>query len=244
MYGLNAILVCVEYSDILALTLPYNRHHFDRVMVVTTPTDKATMEVALANDASLYCTNAFYAEGALFNKWRALEAGLDVFGRHGALCIMDADICWPKDACAVPRHGLLQTPKRRMLSNVPAAVPDESKWTRLPFHPQQVEWAGYTQIFMGDDPALGDPPWHEINWKHAGGADSFFQAKWPRDKKIRPGFEVLHLGRGAVNWCGRVTPYLDGSVPPEASQRYAALKDIFEKRTLASVDDPFAGETF
>jgi hypothetical protein len=32
---LRAIMVAVNYSDLLSITLPYNRHHFDQVMIVT-----------------------------------------------------------------------------------------------------------------------------------------------------------------------------------------------------------------
>ena len=42
---MNAILVCVDYSDLLAITLPHNRHHFNKVMVVTTPEDKDTIRL-------------------------------------------------------------------------------------------------------------------------------------------------------------------------------------------------------
>ncbi len=50
MAKLRVVIVCVDYSDYLALTLPYNRHHFDEVLVITTSTDVITREVAKAND--------------------------------------------------------------------------------------------------------------------------------------------------------------------------------------------------
>ena len=43
---MRAITVCVEYSDYLSHTLPYNRHQFSEWMIVTTPEDKATRDVA------------------------------------------------------------------------------------------------------------------------------------------------------------------------------------------------------
>ena len=38
----------------------------------------------------------FYADGAAFNKWKALELALDSYGRRGWLCVMDADVIWPQ----------------------------------------------------------------------------------------------------------------------------------------------------
>jgi hypothetical protein len=66
------------------------------------------------------------------------------------------------------------------------SIPPENEWTKYPIHRNTKEWAGYSQIFHADDPVLGQPPWYDISWSHAGGADSAFQHKWTEDKKIRP----------------------------------------------------------
>lgn len=243
---LRAILVCVDYSDYLSVTLPYNRHHFSEVMVVTSTVDEQTVEVAKANNAKVFRTASFYTDGARFNKFRALEEGLDVFGRHGWLCIMDADILWPKHIdwsfltadrlCETPtgqyfsQHSYLYTPLRRMWEDCDTNIPQEPYWSQFPLHPQQVEWAGYTQIFHADDPALGLAPWHQTNWRHAGGADSWFQRKWSNESKLRPPFTCLHLGKAGHNWCGRATPYLDGSVPPETDERLRDLRHFMRMR--------------
>lgn len=229
---MRAILVSVDYADLLAVTLPYNRHHFDEVTIVTTPSDTATRELAAAHDARIYATDAFYDDGATFNKWKALEQGLDAMGRDGWICLMDADVLWPNSLplgfCL--EAGRLYTPLRRMFTDLTAAIPPESDWKKYPIHKNVAEWAGYSQMFHADDPALGPVPWHEIDWKHAGGADSFFQRKWKPQNKIRPGFEVLHLGPAGENWCGRVTPYLDGTQHAEVTARRAAVANIWTTR--------------
>lgn len=228
---LKAILVSVDYADLLAITLPYNRHHFDSVMVVTTPTDKATIDLAAKYKCWTHCTNAFYDNGAKFNKWKALEEALDVYGREGWMCIMDADVLWPRDIPSYERvEGNLYTPLRRMFLNVELPIPPEDRWVDSPLHKQQAEFAGYTQIFHASDMHLGNAPWHEINWKHAGGADSFFQAKWPAANKIRPPFEVLHLGYAGTNWCGRASKRTDGTIPKETSERIRSLKSFVRGR--------------
>jgi hypothetical protein len=247
MTPLRAVIVCVDYADLLAVTLAYNRHHFSEALIVTSPNDQATMRVSQENRAAYYTTNAFYADGAVFNKFRALEEGLDVFGRHGWLCIMDADVLWPKhidwhftltpnpknifdrDKWLTPE--CLYTPRRRMCEDLSAGIPHEPYWQSYPLHPQQTEWAGYTQIFHAEDTHLPEAPWHQTNWRHAGGADSFFQQLWPKENKIRPPFECLHLGPAGRNWCGRSTPYLDGTVDPKAGERISSLRNFMSQRT-------------
>lgn len=227
---MNAILVSVDYSDLLSVTLPRNRKHFDRMCVVTSPADLASQRIARECGCCVWATDAFWRNGADFNKWLALEEGLDFLGRSGWLAILDADVLWPsykmnfanewceltdnKPIHAVTKEnipiykvrqleiGNLYTPLRRM-APWPIPVPPESDWGKFPLHPQQREFAGYTQIFHANDPALGPAPWHQTDWRHAGGADSFFQAKWGDAHKVRPPFEVLHLGQSGVNWCGR-----------------------------------------
>lgn len=238
----NAIMVCVDYADLLAITLPYNRHHFRDVMIVTSPSDVATQDLANRLGVGLYITDSFYAGGAVFNKWLALEYGLDFLGRDGWLCIMDADVLWPK---VLPEFrlepGKLYTPFRRMFEDVTQPIPEEADWAKYPRHRQEKEFAGYSQIFHADDPALGVSPWHETNWRHAGGADSFFQAKWAPTNKVRPPFDVLHLGPAGQNWCGRATRYADGSEPTEADEKRRQLRDFVRSRDR-NAPDPYAQE--
>lgn len=244
--NLRSLTVCVDYADILGLTLPYNRLHFSEMWVVTTPGDEETIRVADTHGANVITTGLFYAEEAKFNKWRALEYALDIMGRDGWLCLLDADILWPKyipplDTYCKP--GCLYTPYRRMAPLLPE-IPPEAKWRHYQRHRNAGEWAGYSQIFHADDKHLGEPPWHDTRWMHAGGADSFFQRKWPASHKIRPPFEVLHLGPAGTNWAGRVSDYLDGSTPKGSTERGQWLSQMFarRRRDRREGNDPYQGE--
>jgi hypothetical protein len=232
MTPIRAILVAVDFSDLLALTLPWNRHHFTSVTVVTSPADEPNVApLCEANGADWVVTDLFYRGGAEFNKFAGLEYGLDQIGRSGFLCIMDVDILWPRKIPPwEPEFGKLYTPLRRMADPVPDPIPDESSWGQYPFHRQQREWAGYSQIFHAGSPVLGSPPWHETNWRTAGGPDSFFQAKFSERDKVRPPFECLHLGPSGENWAGRATPRLDGTVPPGAAERRERLRSLIRQR--------------
>lgn len=205
-YALRAAMVCVDYADYLAITLPYNRHHFDEVLVVTTHEDSNTQRLARKHGCGIYCTDAFYRQGAVFNKWLALEEGLDRYGRYGWMCLMDADVLWPKEAkLPALEIGCLYSPLRHMLEgDAQTPIPPEHSWQNIHVHGNINEWAGYTQIFHDNDHHLPQDRfhWHETNWRHGGGADSFFQFRWPSECKKRLPWNVLHLGPHGTNWCG------------------------------------------
>lgn len=221
---MKAILTCVDYGDILAQTLPYNRHHFDRVVIVTTPADEETQQVAKQCDCELHVTADFYKNSASFNKWIPLEQGLDLLGRDGLICIMDADIAWPKKIPQINyQRETLYSPRRYLFT--PLHIPPESEWDKLPIHPVAHLYTGYTQIFHGEDKALGAPPWHMFH-ENAGGPDSLFQKKYT--KKQRMPFKVLHLGPTETNWGGRITPRADGTEVPGAEYRRSRLKQLIE----------------
>lgn len=248
MIKLRAVLVCVDYSDFLSLTLPYNRHHFDDVCVITTENDKQTIKVAEQNQCWVYSTDAFYHNGAVFNKWLALEEGLDWFGRRDWIVLLDSDVLWPKDLYGwEPEKGYLYSPLRHMCENMQQRwvhgkdtmlpYPPEEKWWEFYVHRNVNEWAGYTQIFHTDDPHLGSPPWHDTRWLHAGGADSILQQKWPPLKKRRTPWNVLHLGSAGTNWCGRVTDMLDGTKVEKGEERATRLRQfMINRRATKSFD--------
>lgn len=254
MSSMNAILVCVDYSDIAQYTIKYNRHHFNTVCMVTTPDDVKSQQLANETECLLFITDAFTRNGATFNKWLALEEGLDYLGRTGFISVMDADILWPKDLKGwQPEKSYLYTPLRHMHEDLRqrfavvkgpveqgqlisqsqiehSLIPPEDIWWQFPTHRNIAEWSGYTHIFHADDPYLGKPPWYETNWKHAGGADSFFQLKWPLIYKRRPPWNCMHLGSSGKNWCGRSTPYVDGTVNPQSAVREMRLRDFIRQR--------------
>lgn len=236
---LRGVVVCVNYLDLLKITLPLNRKHFESILIIT---DKNCKDEVVKFAGEMECptavTNRFYDHGAKFNKWKALEFALSLFGRRGWMCLMDADIVWPDEACfkEPPKIGELWSPLRRMAPIEYAGEVakhghrTEADWKRFGIHRNVNEWAGYTQIFHADDPALGSPPWHQQDWSHAGGADSFFQQKWTPENKKRFDWECLHLGEAGVNWMGRVVPHTDGTVPANAEQLRADVGAIWDRR--------------
>jgi hypothetical protein len=237
----NAFTVCVDYHDILAQTAPRMRHHFKRWFVMTSPKFfEQTKAVCWPLGITVRETDAFYRHGAIFNKWAGLEELFDYGGRKGWITIVDADIVWPKEAPLDLVPGKLYNPFRYMYPEV-NRVPPEIEWKLYPVHRNHHEHAGYCQIFPADDPVLGPPPWHQTDWQHGGGADSFFQKRWNPKDKLRPSWYCIHIGPCGTNWCGRASAYADGSVPADADQKTGRLRKFMEGRRRA-IGDKYAHE--
>jgi hypothetical protein len=223
---LRGITISVDYDDVLSLTLPYNRHHFDQFLVVTAPHDTRTKKLCDALGVEWFETDAFYRRGALFNKWLALEEGLDHFGREGWMAVMDADIFWPTEIDHDYQIGKIYTPARYLLDDVTALMVRESNWSQLPLL-HEAGCPGWTQIFHADDPHLSTLPWYQTDWNNAGGADTYFHRRWPEASNMRTSWRCLHLGPTWTNWCGRAMARRDGEIIPQADMRLARLRQLF-----------------
>jgi hypothetical protein len=190
-YNITTVTVAVDYP-LVRDTTRYNRHHFDRHILITTPDDVDSHEAADAYGGEVFETEVFYDKGAYFNKYAAVEECFNSIGRSGWILCLDADIYIPTGAEADLHRNTLHTPHRRMGTTL---LP-EDHWQRHVRDPY-MEFSGYFHLFHADDMAT---PWFETDWVHAGGADTMFQNRWPN--KIRPHFDVLHVGPGRTNWCG------------------------------------------
>ncbi len=91
----EAVTVCVDYSDFLAHTLPLNKPHLNRLVIVTAPHDRATQRLAAHYNVECVVTEAFYRQGDRFNKGRGINAGLAVLNKRNWLLHLDADIVLP-----------------------------------------------------------------------------------------------------------------------------------------------------
>ena len=227
---IRSLVVCVDYADLLALTLPRNLPHFGKTLVVTSPTDEATQALAMRHDVGLFVTDVFYRHGAAFNKGAAIEAGFDVLGREGWIVHWDADIVMPADArFRDVRPGWLHMPRRRMCE-APAMWDGSNDWGKFPIGQEKPFVAGYFQLFDAADPMLRQRPWYPTHWRHAGGSDTAFCNRWPKHRRRWLSFEVLHLGIPCRNWWGRSTPYLDGSEPTESRERHERMRQMYRDR--------------
>jgi hypothetical protein len=250
---MKAIIVCVEFDDLLRITLPRNAHHFDEIVVVTRPDDVGTIGAVQAAQyihrrdgpfIYLHKTDAFYRHGCTFNKAAAIEEAFDEVGRDGWFTLLDADIVlpekwtWPNDS---QDWRCLYGPWRRMVRNPNDFTGQpEDEWKQWPVKPDG-ELAGYCVTFHADCNALKKKPWLDTRWKHAGGYDSFFQQRWPAELRVRMPWSVLHLGDDGANWHGRVTDRVDGQQQCEIVRdaRKKLHRDMFAGRKASN---GFSGE--
>ena len=91
---LEAVTVCINYSDFLRFTLPYNKKHFDNYVVVTVPDDQKTIDLCRKYGVKVI-TIEKTAPGELDNKGRAINAGLNYLDKDGWVLHLDADIWLP-----------------------------------------------------------------------------------------------------------------------------------------------------
>ena len=94
---LEAVLVCVNYADFLAVTLPLNKRHFDRIVVVTIPQDFETIRVCEENGVEYHTTECFFDAGAPFRKGRGVNEGLGCLKLLDWVLHLDADVLLPGD---------------------------------------------------------------------------------------------------------------------------------------------------
>ena len=65
---LEGIIVCVNYSDFLSHTLPFNKPLFNHLIVVTSPEDEKTKNLCEYYNVECVVTNEFTKNGDAFNK--------------------------------------------------------------------------------------------------------------------------------------------------------------------------------
>jgi len=208
---MQGLVVSVHYDDLLRLTLPFNAPHFDRIILVTSPTDEMTTKVGreFAN-VEVVQTDAFYANGAVFNKGAAVEEATKRLDPEQWTVIFDADIVMPR---SMPPENLctenLYSPWRinvktlEEFRRITDANPfDLTGRARVP----DAAFAGYFQLFHPCAAALRARPWYGVKWRHAGNCDTDFSAKFGPANCHRLNFDVIHLGPAGNNWFGRATP--------------------------------------
>lgn len=209
---MKAITVCVEYDDLLKITLATNRRLFEEYLIVTNLTDEKTVEVAESYNCSVYRTNSFYLYGAAFNKGKAMEEGFGILGRVGWICILDADILLPfnVDFEQINNQEMLYSPLRHMIEDLDSIKHGPWSFDQFPIK-EEHEHAGYCQLFHAQSPwTRNEEKWYGTDWKHAGGCDSDFQKLFPPRFRKRPSWNVAHLGVDYRNWCGRISDRIDG----------------------------------
>lgn len=110
---LELVSVCVGYSDFLSHSLPNWLRYADKVVIVTDKKDHLTKRLCdfYNSNGQVECvqTDVFYENGAVFNKGKGINAGLDKLSKRGWVLHIDSDIWLPPHTRVVldARHATL-----------------------------------------------------------------------------------------------------------------------------------------
>lgn len=93
---IEAVVICVNYSDFLKITLSKNAHNFDHIVIITSHNDNEIEKITSSySNISLIKTDAFYYNGASFNKGLAIDVGFQSLKYKDWVVNLDADIVLP-----------------------------------------------------------------------------------------------------------------------------------------------------
>jgi hypothetical protein len=225
---IEAVTVCVDYSDFLAWFLALNRCHFDRIVVVTDTRDVRTPTLCEHYAVECIRTDAFYEGGQAFDKGAGINVGLAALDRDGWVAHLDSDIVLPPRTRKLIEAANLDPAMiygvDRMLCQ---SFDDWIQYLALPevSHAQNIFMNGRafplgTRVgaLWGDGyvPIGFFQLWHpgasgkQSYDKHsdAGRGDFAFATSWPRAKRsLIPEIMAVHLeserAPNAMNWRGR-----------------------------------------
>lgn len=230
---LECLTVCVNYADLLAHTLPANRQMFDRMIVVTTPEDKATQSVCDYYHTECIQTDIFHRDGDSLNKGAAIDLGLSHLSRQGWVLHLDADIYLPPKTRFI--LGNLQLNEQHLYGCDRLMVTSHAAWLEFLARPRPIQegWvfvhldafpigvriaeyanadAGYTPIgyFQLWHPRGSGVQGYPTTHGYVDRTDVLHAKRWPRNRReLLPEIVAIHLDSEAAqmgtNWQGRRT---------------------------------------
>lgn len=230
---IECVVTCVGYADFLAHTLPLNLRHFDKIVVVTSASDKQTQKVCDYYGVQVWLTDAFNERWGQFCKGAGINQGLDRLDRDAWILHLDADIVLPPNFRQVMENADLDTSMiygvdraefktfedwQRFYGSPEPHTQGAGFFLHIEHHGQHLGTRvafqhhggyvpiGFFQLWHADSGIITYPEGHT----DAGREDSHFPTQWPRKKRaLIPEIVVYHLESESeqmgVNWKGRKT---------------------------------------
>ncbi len=222
---LSYVTVCVNYLDYLQVTLPHNRAGgFNEYVVVTAPQDKATQAFCAQEGLTCVVTDAFYRDGAIFNKGLAINEGFKALKYHDWVCFMDSDTFMPVGypGAAIPSldkewmYGMRRVMVRSYADYL-ALVKGEK--TIDDFECPLGAGYGFAQLFHWDSEPIRRAPygqWYpsypdctESDWRFRNKFGDYAEGSHytiPIGRFAELPFRVINLGVDGQNHKGRLSP--------------------------------------
>lgn len=146
---LEGIIICVNYSDFLAHTLPHNKSHFDNLLVVTDTKDEKTKWLCEYYNVRCIQTDIFYSNGDKFNKGAAINEGLKHLNKTGWVLHLDSDMYLPPKT----RHILnnLELDITKIYGCDRLMCPDYESWINFIDNPKKMQ-EGWVYVHLNSFP--------------------------------------------------------------------------------------------
>jgi len=252
---LEAVIVCIDFADILSHTLPYTKTQFDRLVVVTDTQDKDTKRVCEIHNVKCVQTNAFYANGeTVANKAAGINEGLKALALDGWVVQLDADIYLPAVTKSLIKTLSPNLDKTKLYGIDRFMCDSWEEWyaflhkeyrllykewvyvdmSLFPVGDRMVQYKGdgwwnigFFQMWCPKESGIYDYP---VEMEGYNRTDVIHQHRWPRHKKeLLPDIVCIHITskkhEKGQNWKGRGTP-------PFGPQNYELGESIKRKQSF------------
>jgi len=206
------ITLCINYSDILDLTLRANHKFFKEYIVISIAEDQKTREICQQyQSVTVELTDQLHANNAKFNKSAIIHHVQKKYHASHAdhwILLMDADILLPpefpkwldrtqKVFKKIDLHALYGIQRRDY------TTPENLK-SNISI-PYDHTFVGYFQLYFDKN------KYYPTTSQSCGVCDSTFMTSFKPTQRIKlcttnPNDHVCHLGVNTLNWTGRVTP--------------------------------------
>ena len=229
---IEAVIVCDKYHDFLVHTIPANKFHFDRVVVVTSHEDKETQRVCEFHHVECVLTDRLESrKKSTFRKGCGINDGLSRLSLDGWAVHMDADILLPPQARSLLDQAALDPSMIYGIDRFivrgysafdawrcePRLQHEANTYVHLNAFPMGTRWiqtnsGGYVPLgfFQLWHPGVSGITRYIEGHTDAGREDGLFAMQWPRSyRSMIPEIVGYHLesddSAKASNWSGRTT---------------------------------------
>jgi len=230
-FCMEAVIVCDQYADFLAQTLPHNKFLFDRIVVVTAYEDKKTQRVCEYHHVQCIRNDALLSRKGEFHKGKGINAGLAALSLNGWAVHLDADIYLPPQTrlllqaadldptfiYGIDRFNVRGFEAWADFQGLPRLQHENETYIHLGAFPIGTRVmhrfaGGYVPIgfFQLWHPSASGILRYPEEHTNAGRGDTVFAQNWPRSKRgFLPEIVAYHLesddASNAANWSGRTT---------------------------------------
>ncbi|MFT4111696.1 hypothetical protein [Silvibacterium sp.] len=230
-FRLEAVVVCDQYSDFLAHTLPHNKFLFDRIVVITSYEDRATRKLCEFHHVQCIPTDLLQSRKGEFHKGKGINLGLAALSLKGWAVHLDADIYLPPQTrlllqqaeldprCVygIDRFNVRGYPAWAAFQGEPRLQQEAETYIHMHAFPigtrvMHRHAGGYVPIgfFQLWNPSVSGITRYPEEHTNAGRGDTVFAQLWPRARRgFIPEIVGYHLesddARNAANWNGRIT---------------------------------------